>query len=114
MLARVQALAAQTVQTVITAHPKVILVLLLFPLGLYEGTQLMVNGHSTISDGAWDIRFDAIGRFILIPLCFWIPFHFCFRTRTAGFTWWDVLFIGVGLAIPIIEAKTGVLMVLAK
>lgn len=92
--------------------PKIILVLLLFPLGLYEGTQLALGKGSTISAAEQVVRFDAVGRFAILPLLFWLLRHFAFRKPAGEVDGWDVLFIAIGFGLAYIEAKYNILIVL--
>jgi hypothetical protein len=65
------------------------------------------SGHSeyTLSYTVRLIRFDPIGRFIVVPLMCWLLVHFVIAPRWVGtaFDWRNALGLGLGLLVAILE-----------
>lgn len=62
------------------------------------------NGD-TLSEVVRAVRYDPIGRFVVLPLWVWLTYHWVIkRSGTKLFTWHDAVAIAVGLTIALLEA----------
>lgn len=76
---------------------------------LLEGIALGEPQHGdSFSENYRAVRYDSVGKFILLPLSVWALYHLNLkRNGDALFTWKDVVWLGLGLAWAIVEARTG-------
>jgi hypothetical protein len=82
--------------------------LLGFALLLLEGIALgSKQTGDTLSEAIRQhVRFDPVGRFLILPLWFWLTWHWVIRVdRFAAFGVRDVLAIGLGLAYAVLESR---------
>jgi len=71
--------------------------------GFLEGLALAGKG-TPLTDALRAIRYDPIGKFVIIPLGFWLLWHVIFRPKkVAAFGWRDLVFIGAGVAYALCE-----------
>jgi len=60
----------------------------------------------SLSEAVRFIRFDAVGRYVLIPLWVWLSWHWIVRPDGAAtFSWRDLVAIALGIAAAIAETS---------
>jgi hypothetical protein len=60
----------------------------------------------SLSEAIWLIRYDPVGRFVLLPLWCWLTCHFVLKRAGAKpFGTGDVIGIAVGIAWAVLESR---------
>lgn len=84
----------------------VLWLVLLVAFGLTEGYAL-ASGQPTLSMEIRALRYDALGRFIVLPLGTWLAWHLFARPEHTAhaLSWRDAIAIAVGIAWAVWEAR---------
>ena len=84
----------------------VLWMLLAFVGVLFEGIALgRPELGDTLTESVRLLRFDPVGRFVVLPLWVWLTWHWILRpSDVAQFTWRDLAVLALGTAIALLDS----------
>lgn len=89
-----------------TANWPLVWTLVFMLVVLLEGIALgEPQAGDSLSEAVALLRWDAVGRWVMIPLWVWLTWHWMLRPRgMALFTWRDVVALAIGTLLAALEA----------